>query len=49
MKINVIKIVAKGFGVSIDSQFERNSFVGRSSGTYPAVGWLGGWVVGWTK
>ena len=32
-------------GVSIDSQFERNSLVRGSSGTYPA----GGWLVGWTK
>ena len=40
-------MVAKGFGVSIDSQFERNSLVWGSSGTYPAGGWVGGWVVGW--
>ena len=37
--------MAKGFAVSIDSQFERNSLVRGSSGTYPA-GWVGGWVVG---
>ena len=45
INFNVIKIVAKGYGVSIDSQFERSSLVRESSSTYPA----GGWVVGWTK
>ena len=48
IKFNVIKIVTKGLGVSVNSQFERNSLVRGSSGTYP-LGWVGGWLVGWTK
>ena len=43
------KLLLRGIGVSVVSQFERNSLVRGSNGTYPAgwvVGWLGGWSVG---
>ena len=46
IQFNVIKIVVKGFGVSVNPLFERNSLVKGSSGTYPA-GWVGGWLGGW--